>query len=282
MFMRKCSSTGLLACALLLGAGGASALDLQGIWYPIFHEDQTERVPGPDAGDYLGLPINEAARLRADSWDPNLLTVPEHQCKPHPGNYGTRGVGQMRIWEDRDPVTLQLIKINTHIQWQEQRRSLWMNGKAPPPDFAAHTWQGFSTGHFDGDVLVVDTSRLKAGWIRRNGLALSDRAHMQERFIRHGDILTHVYMVEDPVYLTEPVVRTTNYRLVLNGTIDPYPCRYAIEIERPRGSVPSRLPGTNPSSEEYARRFKIPLEAVRGGANTAMPEFLDTLRNRAP
>jgi hypothetical protein len=104
---------------------------------------------------------------------------------------------------------------------------------------------------------------------------------MQERFIRHGDILTHVYMVEDPVYLTEPVVRTTNYQLVLNGIIDPYPCRYAIEIDRPRSVVPNRLPGTNKASDEYAQRFGIPIEAVRGGAATAMPEFLDSLRKPA-
>lgn len=270
-----------LAIGLAIAPAAALPIDLQGIWYPIFHEDQPERVPGPDQGDFLGLPINDAARLRADSWDPNILTVPEHQCKPHPANYGTRGVGQMRIWEDRDPVSQQLVKLNTQIQWQEQRRYLWLNGKAPPPDFAPHTWQGFSSARFEGDVLVVDTTRIKAGWIRRNGLALSDRTHMQERFIRHGDILTHVYMVEDPVYLTEAVVRTTNYQLVLNGIIDPYPCRYAIEIDRPRSVVPHKLPGTNHASEEYAKRHNIPVEAVRGGAATAMPEFLDTLRKPA-
>jgi hypothetical protein len=83
------------------------------------------------------------------------------------------------------------------------------------------------------------------------------------------------------VYLTEAVVRTTNYQLVLNGIIDPYPCRYAIEIERPRSVVPHRLPGTNQASEEFAKRHNIPLEAVRGGAATAMPEYLDTLRKPA-
>jgi hypothetical protein len=84
-------------------------------------------------------------------------------------------------------------------------------------------------------------------------------------------------MVEDPVYLTEAVVRTTNYQLVLNGIIDPYPCRYAIEIERPRSAVPHHLPGANHASDEFAKRHNIPVEAVRGGAATAMPEYLDTL-----
>ena len=88
-----------------------------------------------------------------------------------------------------------------------------MDGRPHPPDFDPHTWQGFSTGHWEGNVLVVETDHLKAGWIRRNGLALSDRAHMTERFFRHGDLLTHTYIIEDPVYLTEPLIKTNGFRL---------------------------------------------------------------------
>jgi len=65
--------------------------DPAGEWAPRFHEDAPERGPGPEIGDYLGLPITDAARLRADSWDASLLTLPEHQCKPHPADYGPRG-----------------------------------------------------------------------------------------------------------------------------------------------------------------------------------------------
>ena len=50
-----------------------------------------------------------------------------------------------------------MIKLITHIQWQEQEREIWMDGRPHPPDFAAHTWQGFSTGEWDGNVLVVKT-----------------------------------------------------------------------------------------------------------------------------
>ena len=82
------------AAFLLVSAASIPALaqiDLSGEWAPRFHEDQPERIPGPEIGDYLGLPINAAARLRADSWDASLLTLPEHQCKPHPSDYGMRG-----------------------------------------------------------------------------------------------------------------------------------------------------------------------------------------------
>ena len=35
---------------------------LTGDWVGLFDEDQPERGPGPELGDYLGLPINAAAR----------------------------------------------------------------------------------------------------------------------------------------------------------------------------------------------------------------------------
>ncbi|HET8698455.1 MAG TPA: hypothetical protein VFO94_13260 [Gammaproteobacteria bacterium] len=273
----------LLRAALVLiavgSAGSASAqLNLVGYWNPIFHEDIEERIPGPSMGDYLGLPITDAARLRAETWDASLLTVPEHQCKPHPSTYGFRGVGMLRIWEERDETTQQLVAIHTHIAWQAQHRQIWMDGRAHPSEYDRHTWQGFSTGHFEGDVLVVETTHLKAGWMRRNGLPLSDRATMTDRFYRHGDLLTHVSIVEDPVYLTEPLVKSNGFELVPNGTMDPYPCEVVIEVVRPAGVVPSFLPGQNPFLREFAETHRLPYEATRGGAQTALPEYEEKLR----
>ena len=268
---------GLLLGVLLAGPAGAQVTQL-GYWLPIYHEDFDERVPGPHAGDYAGLPINEAARLRADTWDPSLLTLPEHQCKPHPSTYGFRGIGTTRIWETRDPETQQLIKIETHIEWEAQHRTIWMDGRPHPGPSAPHTWQGFSTGKLEGDLLVVRTTHLKAGWMRRNGLALSDRTTMTDRFHRYGNIMTHVYVIDDPVYLTEPLVRTNGFKLVENGTMGPYPCRPAIEIPRPRGAVPAVPLDTSTYSQEFATEFKLPVEAARGGANTALPEFMKQIR----
>ena len=99
-----------------------------------------------------------------------------------------------------------------------------MDGRPHPPEYAPHTWQGFSTGRFEGGVLVVRTTHLKAGWIRRNGLTLSDEVTMTERFIRHGNYLTHIYMIEDPRYLTEPLIKTNGFVLTNNVAMQPYPC----------------------------------------------------------
>jgi len=74
-------------------------------------------------------------------------------------------------------------------------------------------WQGFSTGKWDGDMLTVTTTHLKMGWIRRNGIPRSDKAVLTEHFVRHDDTLTLIAVIQDPVYLTEPFVRTTNWRI---------------------------------------------------------------------
>jgi len=256
------------------GVRPASAqIDLSGIWAPIMHEDALERVPGPEIGDYAGLPITAEARSRALTWDASLLTIPEHQCQPHPSTYGFRGVGNLRIWVDQDPQTQQMITLHTQIQWMEQHRKIYMDGRPHPADYEPHTWQGFSTGRWEGDTLVVTTTHLKAGWIRRNGLPLSDKATMEDRFIRHGDLLTHISMVSDPYYTSEPVVKTNGFRLALNGRLDPYPCESVVEVPRPKGAVPSHLPGTNDAIQEFAALHNMPAEAAAGGADTALPEF---------
>jgi len=258
----------------------AQAVDLSGVWAPIMHEDAPERAGGPEVGDYLGLPITDAVRLRADSWDASLLTLPEHQCKPHPSTYGFRGVGNLRIWSDVDDATQQLIKLNTQIQWMEQKREIWMDGRAHPPAHAPHTWQGFSTGEYRGGQLIVKTTHLKAGWIRRNGVVLSDKAVMEDRFLRHGDLITHVYLITDPYYLSEPLIKTSGFRLTNQVAVQPYPCESVEEVDRARGVVPHHLPGANPYLREFSERFKLPFEASRGGAATAMPEYAKQIANR--
>jgi cyclase len=256
----------------------AAQIDPSGEWAPQFHEDFLERIPGPEIGDYLGLPITDAARMRGDTWDASLLTLPEHQCKPHPSDYGSRGPANLRIWKEVDTATQTLIAYHTHISWQAPERTIYMDGRPHPPDYAAHTWQGFSTGTWEGDTLTVTTTHLKIGWIRRNGIPRSDRAVLTEHWIRHGDYLTLVSIVNDPVYLTEPFIRTTNWIADPRQVIPPYPCESVVEVPRPRGSVPNHLPGTNTFLAEFPARYGLPPEAARGGAETMYPEYRSKTR----
>jgi hypothetical protein len=85
--------------------------------------------------------------------------------------------------------------------------------------------------------------------------------------------LTLDTVVTDPVYLTEPLVRTAVWVLDTGLQLSPFSCIPAIEIERPRGAVPHHLPGTNSFLEEYSQRHGLPFEATRGGAQTMYPEY---------
>lgn len=262
--------------AALTPIAAVAAVDLSGYYAPLIHEDADERVPGPEPGDYTGLPINDAARTRADTWNASLQTMPERQCVPHSSAYGWRANGPaIRIWETRDPATQQVVKINTNIVWAN--REIWLDGRPHPPATQPHTWQGFSTGHWEGDVLVVHTTHLKPTHIRRNGVMITDRAILDERFFLHEGVLNHVTMVTDPVYLTEPLTRTNVFARRATANFGPYPCRPAVEIPRAAGIVPHNSFGDQQASLEYAAKYGLPLVAVRGGAETMLPEFMETL-----
>jgi hypothetical protein len=275
----SCGRVALVAMLLVLGVGTPSAaqVDLTGHWSGLFHEDQPERIPGPALGDYLGLPINDNARAFAEAWDASRLTVPEHQCRAHSSPYISRGPLNTRIWEERDPQTQQLVAIHEYIRNFQQHRIFWMDGRPHPSPHEGHTWMGFSTGRWEGQVLVVRTTHIKQMWHRRNGLPQSDKTVLTERFARHGDVMTLVTITEDPVYLTEPLVKTTNMRVnQVPFTTDQllYPCQAVVEIaNQSRGAVPHFLPGRNPFLDEFRKEFNLPEIATRGGAETMYPEF---------
>ena len=247
-------------------------MDFSGEWAPRHYEDAQERGQGPEIGDYLGLPINAAARLRADSWEGSIITLPEWQCRPHPGDEIWRGPSQIRIWKEEDPASREITAY--HIEWlRSVDRPIYMDGRPHPSEFAKHTWAGFSTGKWEGDMLTVHTTHFKESLARRNGVPRSDRATAVEHWMRHGDWLTVVTITTDPVYLTEPLIRTTDFELDLHQHIPQYPCDVVEEIDRPSGVVPHHLPGTNRDISEFAGRYNLPMEPTRGGAETMYPEY---------
>jgi hypothetical protein len=255
---------------------------MDGTWQPRYHEDQPERIPGPELRDYVGLPINDAARQFADSWDPGRITLPEEQCRVHVSPYIYRGPTNLRIWEDKHPKTQDVQAIRHYHSTFEQTRTIYMDGRPHPGPNAAHTWMGFSTGRWDGDMLIIETTHLKQGWVRRNGLPMSDRAKMTEYWVRNGDLLTQIIFLFDPVYLTEPLVKSQEFvrspRELPAGTWL-WVCDPVVEIAtRAEGVVPAYLPGEHPFADEFARRWGIPEVAVRGGAETQYPEFQEVVK----
>jgi len=269
-----------LGAVLAVAAPARAQVSLVGEWSPRYHEDQPDRIPGPELGDYTGLPLTDGARLAADSWDASRLTLREHQCKVHISPYILHGPIQVRMWEEKDPRTQQLVAIQMYLNTYEQDRTIWMDGRAHPPEYAPHTFQGFSTGKWDGDILTVYTTHIKQEWIRRNGVPNSEQSTMIEHFIRHGNIMSHLEIWSDPVYLTEPLIRSEEF--VLNertGGNWLWPCEYVDEIvDRPHSAVPHYLPGKSPFDGDFAYRYGVPVEAAKGGAATTYPEYMAILK----
>ena len=274
--MRKPNRSAIAAALLLLASSSAMAeVDLSGVWNVRLHEDLPERIPGPDMAEFHGVPINEANRARGLAWDPSILSLEEYQCRPHPSDYFTR-FSPERIWKEIDSETQQTKGIHIRKEWQAAERTIWMDGRERPPAYAVHSWQGFSLGKWEGDVLAVETTHLKQSYVRRNGLARSDIATTREHYIRHGDYLTIVAVIHDPAYLTESFIRSSDYALDNKRNIAPYPCDPVVEIVgQPKGYVPHYMPGKHPSEFEYADRYNLSHEAALGGAQTAYPEFME-------
>ena len=248
--------------------------DFSGEWAPLFHEDNPERLPGPELGDYMGIPINDAARLRGDSYDADRISVvTEYQCRPHGGDYSMRGLSNMRIDPIVDPTTQRLVAIHTRMNFQEMERTIWLDGRLHPSDMAPHTWQGFSTGTWDANMLNGYTTHLKENYLRRNGLPRSDKATFTEHWVRHGNFLTITTVITDPVFLTEPMVRSQNWVFDPGQRLGRDICEYVPEVPAAPGAVPAHLPGTNPFLHEVADWYGVPYEATRGGTETLYPEY---------
>ena len=305
---RKVKMIGLAGLSLLLmmaiaGSGvpaSAQEVDFSGEWLDDSYEEDDRGGPSTalrftslgrrregigvdpisDAmlGNYLGIPYNDAGRQKGATEDLGIYSHPAVMMRPHPIQYSMRGViGQWRMAKVTDPQTGLLVAYRVTGGYNLDRM-IWMDGREHPPDYAEHTYQGFSTGRLERGMLVVSTTHMKLGYHKRNGAPVSDKSVLTEYFIRHGNTLTHVQFTEDPVYLEEPYIRTTDHVLVSN--------RFARsqrnfwdnseEVVWDEGYLPHFPLGTQHT--EMADRIGIPFETTQGGAETLYPEYRAKLR----
>src|ERR687883_2048725 len=104
------------------------------------------------------------------------------------------------------PATEHLVTYTITSLFGRFVRTIWMDGRPHPSKYAEHKWQGFSTGVWEGGTLKVTTTHIKYSFVHRNGIPLSPYAQMTEYYKRHGDYLLLMIVVDDPIYLTEPLV----------------------------------------------------------------------------
>ncbi len=251
-----------------------SPIDLTGTWRWINHEDERDRNPGAFPGDYRGLPLNDAARMRADTYDEEVNTTSSLlQCRPRTPGYQPKGLDPMRIDKVIDPLTRQLVAYRISYEKTAGERVIWLDGRPTPSPYALHSWEGFSTGKFRGDTLEITTTHLKESYVRRNGVATSFRATVIEHISLEEPYLEVTFTVIDPDYLTEPLVRSATYMRAPTLQLPPYPCQPEENQAGEKYRVPHYLPGENPYLTESGFKYKTPQEGVRGGADTLYPEW---------
>src|SRR5438094_1871665 len=260
-----------------------SGTDFSGSYRWLNHQDSTLFTAAGDIADWGGIPLNDAARLYALSWPASRQTVKQQQCMGYVPPYTWMSPGNHRLWEERDPFTQRLVAIHYWGQIAQVDRTIYMDGRPHPPAYAPHTFAGFSTGKYEGNTLTVTTTHIKRGWIRANGVPQSDAATVTEHLIRHGDTITILASVDDPVYLSEPMTKTS---LLFRQPVAPDAWLYACDdseqiLGRKNDYVASHLFGQNPYVREYADKNKVPLLGAMGGAETMYPEFLTKVRDAA-
>ncbi len=259
--------------------GLPAGIDLSGSWYPLAFQDSGLITASGALAEYGGIPLNEAGRLYALAWNSSRIQGRQHQCMGYVPPYTYNQPGNLRFWEERDPYTQRLVAIKNYWQIAEGTRTIWMDDRPHPPAYAQHTWAGFSTGKYEGNALTVYTTHLKRGWIRANGIAQSDEATLVEHFIRHGDRITYLSVVNDPVYLDEPFSRTyTLGRSIKEPDAWQYDCDDGEQIlGRSENQVESYFWGRHPFAREFAEKNQIPFLGTLGGPVTMYEDLLDKL-----
>jgi hypothetical protein len=273
----------LLLCVLIGGPASTSAQnaeapdvplpELEGSWTPTNNEDlSNDTVPV----DYMGLPLTEEGRARALSYNESQLGMIERQCEGWSPTYFLTGPFGMKIWAQSDPARGNIIKYTIGAWHDKLPQEIWMDGRPHPSKYADHTRSGFATGSWDGSTLVVRTTHMKASFVRKNGPPLSDQATMTNRFYRHGNLLTVLGIIEDAVYLAEPVIWTRNYQVSATRmySVAP-PCIVTFEGTTAVTDVPHFLWGKKPERfmNELPDKYGIPREAVLGYPETLYPEY---------
>jgi hypothetical protein len=213
----------------------AAPVDLTGYWVSIVTEDWRYRMVTPAKGDYPSIPLNPEGRKLADAWDPAKDEASGNQCKSYGAGNIMRQPGRVHITWENDNV----LKIDTDAG--TQTRQFYFTGAQPLA--GEPSWQGTSIAQWEfaggarrgkaaagGGSLKVVTTRLRPGYLQKNGVPYSANAIVTENFHRtvepNGDSWMIVTtLVEDPQYLTARFIRSTHFKMQPSAASwNPTPC----------------------------------------------------------
>ncbi len=216
-------------------AEASAPADFTGFWVSVVTEDWRWRMVTPIRGDFASIPLNNAGRRVGKAWDPDKDTAAGEQCKSYGAPAIMRVPGRVHIsWADENTL-----KVETDAG--TQTRLFHFAGK--PAETDKRTWQGYSIANWErplrgsglpgfglgatregghGRSLEVVTNQLRAGYLRKNGPPYSENTVLKEYYDLHkernGDTwFTVTTVVEDPMYLTEPFVTSTDFKKIPDG-----------------------------------------------------------------
>jgi len=219
----------------------AAPFDITGHWVSLITDDWVYRMITPAKGDVSYVPLNAEGRRVAEAWDPARDEAAGEECKGYAAPAIMRLPSRIEItWQDDDTLKLD---IDTGMQTR-----LFHFGQSEPQ--GARSWQGWSSAswQFSGTTeqfypgptslgqikragsLKVDTTNLRAGYLRKNGVPFSENAFMTEYYnlIVEDDgnqYLVIQTFVADPRYLTNHFVRTMQFKREPDGSKrNPVPC----------------------------------------------------------
>jgi hypothetical protein len=206
----------------------AAPFDLTGYWVSPVTEDWKYRMVTPARGVFDAVPLNAEGRKVGASWDPARDEAAGEQCRAYGAPAIMRVPGRLSIsWQDDDTLHVETDAGN-------QTRVFRFRATEPPAD---RSWQGHSVARWNitgtsppTGTLQVVTTNLRPGYLRRNGVPYSDRTTVTEYWdvneLPNGDRwLTITTKVDDPVYLTRPMLTSSDFKKLpsANGW-NPTPC----------------------------------------------------------
>ena len=211
----------------------SAPIDLTGYWVAFVNEDWRYRMITPAKGDYRGVPITKEALQIVNAWDPAADEAAGNQCKSYGAGAIMRVPGRIHItWQDDNTMRLD-------VDAGTQTRLFRFSASPPAPD-GAPAWQGQSIARWEGGrggapgarrggSLTVVTTKMRAGYLRKNGVPYSENATVTEYFDvgqqPSGEYLVVTTVVDDPRYLTQPFIVSSHFKKEADGSKwDPTPC----------------------------------------------------------
>jgi len=179
--------------------------------------DDTGPVEFP-AGNYGGLIPTPAAQAMIKKWNPRDQLKPENACRPPSIVYALQGPFPIEIFQSDVFIVMKL-------EYYDLVRLIFLDGRKPEADFP-HSMTGFSSGHWEGSTLVVQTTHLEAATLTNNGLDHSENIKVTERFrlSPDGKVLMATQEYEDPAMIENRGVRFIAWRRQPGQHVYPYEC----------------------------------------------------------